>query len=515
MTVGDRGPAGTYGASMIDTVFAFFALAWVPWALSAALVLGALALWLRFRLRLRPINEGLDAALAVIREASAPIAFRDRFPSLDQQLAANPIIGDAWRAFAQTLVSVPGQEGALGATRRPADDFNEAVLGHAGVNLRFYMAVPNYLVGLGLLFTFLGLVAALYFASAGVAAGSVQGAQGALRDLLAAATFKFVTSIAGLGTSIVYSWREKTQLYRVARRLGQLCTALEQRLVPVTPEYLGVIQLDELNSQTALLRRLGRHLHVTIPETIEERLAAELIESIQPLREGFANAAARLARLDEQLADRLAGAPPKAAVAISGTRGVEADGALAGLLEELRRLRETIEGLPAMLPAPPPPWTSADAELGRALPGFVELFETSIAGIDALDSRLELSLSRIGTALNQLRPIAVVGSDAQAEAARSHLGAGIHDLADMRRELGELGRMFREVAADSRAVLAAHHAHAEGRDPELLLALDQLSRNVQRFNERVRSFIGRVDEELARSSKLFSGVVGGIDQRSR
>ncbi len=427
---------------MIETVFGFFALAWVPWALSAVLVLGAVAVWLQFRLRLRPIDEGLDAALGVVREASNPITFRDRFPTIDQRLAANPIIGDAWRAFAQTLVQVPGQEGALGATRRPADDFNETVLGHAGVNLRFYMAVPNYMVGLGLLFTFLGLVAALYFASAGVTAGSVQGAQGALRDLLAAATFKFVTSIAGLGTSIVYSWREKTQLYRVGRRLGQLCTALEQRLVSVTPEYLGVIQLDELKSQSALLRRLGRQLHVTIPETIE--------------------------------------------------------------------------GLPAALPAAAPSSsTTADAELGRALPGFIELFEMSTAGIDALDSQLELALGRIRTALGQLGSIAAVGSEAQAEAARGHLGASLHDLADMRRALEELGRTFREVAANSRAVLAAHHARAEGQDPELLAALEQLSRNVQRFNERVRGFIGRLDEELARSSKLFSGVAGGFDQRPR
>jgi hypothetical protein len=78
--------------------------------------------------------------------------------------------------------------------------------------------------------------------------------------------------------------------------------------------------------------------------------------------------------------------------------------------------------------------------------------------------------------------------------------------------------MFRDVTADSRALLAAHHAHgpiAEDRDPELAAALDQLSRTVQRFNERVRAFIGQVDEELARSSQLLTSVVGGLEQRSR
>ena len=190
---------------MIDTLFAFFAHSWVPWGLSGALVLGAFAIWLDFRRRLQPVLAGIEEALAIIEDAASPAAFRDRFPTIDAALAANPIIGEAWRTFARTLVPVPGQDAVLGATRRPAEDLNEAVLASAGLNLRFYMAVPNYLVGLGLLFTFLGLVAALYFASAGVAAANVQEAQGALRDLLSAATFKFATSIAGLGASIAYS----------------------------------------------------------------------------------------------------------------------------------------------------------------------------------------------------------------------------------------------------------------------------------------------------------------------
>ena len=85
----------------------------------------------------------------------------------------------------------------------------------------------------------------------------------------------------------------------------------------------------------------------------------------------------------------------------------------------------------------------------------------------------------------------------------------------MRSEFEGLGRMFREVTADSRAVLEAHHGRAEERDAELVAALEQLSRNVQRFNERVRSFVGRMDEELARSSKLLTGVVGGLESGSR
>jgi methyl-accepting chemotaxis protein len=495
---------------MIEAVFGFFALAWVPWALSALLVLGALAVWLHFRLRLRPVIEGLDAALEVVGTASSPTAFRDRFASIDHALAANPIVGDSWRAFAQTLVPVPSQDGALGATRAPEHDFDERILARAGVNLRLYAAVPNYLVGLGLLFTFLGLVAALYFASAGVAATSVQDAQGALRDLLAAATFKFVTSIAGLGASIAYSWREKSQLYRIARRLGALCTALDHRLVPVTREALGVLQLEEMKAQGALLRRLGRGLHVTVPQTVEERLASELIAAVKPMRDGFAAAAQRLAEFDVAAAARLIAAPAAPVAAAAADPGAQA-----ALLEELARLRAALEALPEMLPRPAP---AADTELGRTLPRFIELFESSTVGIDAMAERLELALARLKAPLDQLRGAAIERAAGDGDETLSQLGSGLRALVEIRRELERLGRMFRDVTADSRALLAAHHAHgpiAEDRDPELAAALDQLSRTVQRFNERVRAFIGQVDEELARSSQLLTSVVGGLEQRSR
>lgn len=494
---------------MIETVFAFFALSWVPWVLSGVLVLGALAIWIHFRWRLEQVLSGLDDALAIVEDPPAPPAFRDRFPSIDAALANNAIIGEAWRGFAQTLVPVPGQDMVLGATRRPADDLNETILAGAGVNLRFFMAVPNYLVGLGLLFTFLGLVAALYFASAGVTAATIQDAQGALRDLLSAATFKFVTSIAGLGASIVYSWREKDHLYRVSRSLARLCASLEARLVPVTREYLGMMQLDELRSQSAIMRRIGRNLHVTVPDTVEERLAAELIEAVQPMREGFTQAAARLAKLDERLAERLA--EPAAAVA-PGLSIVREQAGLGPLLEELRRLRAAVEALP--LSASPGSSGPSDAtELVRALPSFVKLFEVSTEGLRTLDLRLEQALGRMKTALDLLRTEST--TPAAVSTALDRLKSSLGGLAEMRRELDGLGRDFRNVAATSRTILEAQLDRDASHTPELVAALDRLSRNVERFNERVRAFVVHADEELARSSRLLTGVVSDLEQEPR
>jgi hypothetical protein len=503
---------------MIDLAFGFFALSWVPWTLSGLLIAGALTIWLDFRRRLRPVLDGLEDALRVIEEAPSASALHDRFSSINQRLASNPVIGEAWRAFVGTLVPVPGQDGVLGATRRPREDLNESILTSAGVNLRFYTAVPNYLVGLGLLFTFAGLVAALYFASAGVAAASIQEAQGALRHLLAAATFKFVTSIAGLGASIVYSSREKTHLYRLGHRLDALCTALEQRLVPVTPEYLGTVQLAEMRNQSLLLRRLGRHLHVTIPDTIEERLASELLDAIAPMREGFARAAERIGRMDDALAARLldgATAAPAAAQAAGqgawlGARqggGAIDQPALGQIVDELRLVREAVVGLPAALPAAPPQAVQGlgtGGPVGPLLAKLIELLETSSAGIAALDTSIDASLGQIKQAYRRASPAGRLPGQATTQIEDS-----VARLAEVRAELGELGRGFREVAASSRTMLGGGDGQSEA---ALMAEIEQLGQHVLRFNERVRSFVRRVDEELARSAQLLSSVVDRTEE---
>jgi phosphate uptake regulator len=49
-------------------------------------------------------------------------------------------------------------------------------------------------------------------------------------------------------------------------------------------------------------------------------------------------------------------------------------------------------------------------------------------------------------------------------------------------------------------------------DAALMAELEELGQHVLRFNERVRSFVRRVDEELARSSRLLSSAVDRAEE---
>ncbi|GBD44270.1 hypothetical protein HRbin40_01755 [bacterium HR40] len=360
--------------SVSDDLFRLLARPELPWLLSAAIACGALVIWGVFRSRLAVVLDALDRAIAVVEESDGPAGFRNRFATISRALADNPVVGGAWRAFAPTLEPAPRPTEVLGYTRRPQEHFDESLLLASGFNLRFYQAVPNLLVGLGLLFTFVGLIAALHFASGGVRAPDVAVAQSALGDLLAAATFKFATSIAGLASSILFSWREKTQLHRVQARILRFCHALEARTVPLTSESLALVQIEELRRQSTELQRLvGTGLH-DLPARVEEQLERELREAVAPLRAAIAELALRLGRDPSWLghiaqpepARRWQG-PTLPRVEVVGERDLGRS-----VLDELREIRRLLEmaqsspgpsakgGGDATSPAQPESWTTVE-----------------------------------------------------------------------------------------------------------------------------------------------------------
>jgi len=308
-----------------DWIWRLAATPWMPWLLSALILLFAIATWLDFRLRMARVTRGLDRAIGTVTQVDGPTAFRQRYAAIYEEIAKNPVLGEIWRGYATTIAPMPANDQAIGYTRPPNDALNESIVARAGINLRYYAAVPNFLVGSGLLFSFIGLVSALYIARDGVLGGTVLETQTALGELLGAATFKFATSIAGLFASILFSWAEKRQLYALHHRLHRLCDALSARMVPVTTESLMLAQLERTRSIEHQLTRLSRAVYVRVPEALEDTLADELASAIQPLRKAIERAGnALVERVPGLIADshaQLAEAASQAEQAANGAAG--------------------------------------------------------------------------------------------------------------------------------------------------------------------------------------------------
>lgn len=148
------------------------------------------------------VRLAIAVARRQVRRLRGVSDFAVGYSDLTRMLERNAVIGHAWGEFAETLVP---DERAVRNTVRPQSFINIGAAREQFAGLKMMNAIPGYFVGLGLLFTFIGLVFALNKAAASTGAGSAEAMTHSLNELLSAATFKFGTSIAGLGSSLVLS----------------------------------------------------------------------------------------------------------------------------------------------------------------------------------------------------------------------------------------------------------------------------------------------------------------------
>ncbi len=197
-------------------------------ALSLAMVLAGVLLLVYFWVaRFAPARRDMRAVAVALQRIPAPID-RERLQQIDALMERYNIVTRSWKLFRATLTTRP--DGRILAEVPPDRYFDMSVLERVGLRLRVFLGLPNDFVGLGLVFTFMGLVAGLYFASRSMMSADLAVARDGLILLLHAATFKFMTSIAGIGVSIMLSWGQRILLGNIEAELSEIRFLLEERL---------------------------------------------------------------------------------------------------------------------------------------------------------------------------------------------------------------------------------------------------------------------------------------------
>lgn len=271
--------------SLLESVFSLFKNPQIAIGLTLAILVAGVTAAGLFAAEVRQRRAPIVTLTAwLIREASDQQRFAERVDDFAAALPAvhAPLV-HAWEEFSETLLrpdpSRVGEPIVVRNTVRPSSYFNVQATVEAGFGLPFWQALPNYFVGFGLLCTFLGLVSGLHFAADGVAGADVSVARQALQDLLRAATFKFLTSIAGVLASLGLSVFVRAQTQRLQRALDDLCNALEARMVLVTPESLGLEQLREQQRLAAAMERFNTDFAVQLADALEQRLTRAMTGS--------------------------------------------------------------------------------------------------------------------------------------------------------------------------------------------------------------------------------------------
>ncbi len=214
---------------------------------------------------------------------------------LRAKLGRHPILGEAWRSFDDTLVAPEFSDEPLRQTLRVQTFFNASVARDRLAGLKMMPSIPGYFVGIGLLLTFFGLVLALNEAAIGTTSNEVGAMRLATARLLQVATFKFASSIAGLGASIILSILFRAYAIVIETAFDVFCRTVEQELVFAPPQTatlemnrLLLAQLDELRDLNG--PAFGDRLAVAVAPPLQ----LAMLEAVQPLSAMIADAVGRL-----------------------------------------------------------------------------------------------------------------------------------------------------------------------------------------------------------------------------
>lgn len=266
-------------------------------ALCLAIVAAAVAVYAYYHRRIVAILEDLEAAKSCLARVENASQFWIQIDDISRKITARRALAGPWKEFRKTLLVPPTR--ATAETRvlstRSADEFfhEDAILGST-INTRLIAAVPSYLTGAGIFGTFVGLVAGIYLATSGLQ-GPPEEVHQALTRLLMGASVAFMTSIAGLGTSILFSWRERLLHRDLLVRLGAFNKRLDVFLTLITPESLLQDALGVARDQLDLQRQTRDDVRSLAAA------AASLVEASTEQSASSASSRAEMAAMREQL----------------------------------------------------------------------------------------------------------------------------------------------------------------------------------------------------------------------
>jgi DNA anti-recombination protein RmuC len=265
---------------------------WTPGIVSlvlmAAAILAAVLHWWRtwqrrraLRWAIRLVERAMDRASFVVELPRINRAFvqtrdsRRRWPGFLRPAEYRRPIAVAWGEYNETMVAPEQDQGGGGVMRnslRPATFFDTEEL---GFGQGWWRILPGLFVSVGLLLTFLGLIAAL------TAIGGDEINDDSLRELLNAASAKFIMSLTGLACSIVLTVLFRIRADAIDRQVRRLGHALEKRLRFLSLEEIAANQLHVLRQQDTALRSLATEMVAELARPLREELPAAIATSIR------------------------------------------------------------------------------------------------------------------------------------------------------------------------------------------------------------------------------------------
>ena len=269
----------------------------------------AIAAWavrehLRYSKQFHIFEGHIRDGVGLLSSITGPTDFYHRLRSLAQSLEANLVLGKRWKEYRATLLPARGEK-PLRSPRAAAEFFNEDLYRSGDIDVRAYEALPNQFVGVGLCFTFFGLIFSLFIAQNVISASADQ-ATSELSNLLQAASFKFITSVVALVASVVFVFAKNRRLFQTEKEIGAFCDQLERLIPPVTPEELADESNQELARQGEQLEAANKILATGIADALENKLTSAMVAANEPLLQTIRHMTERLSDINRSALEHMA-----------------------------------------------------------------------------------------------------------------------------------------------------------------------------------------------------------------
>ncbi|WP_166422952.1 hypothetical protein [Paraglaciecola sp. 20A4] len=202
----------------------------------------------------------------------------------DDYMSKTTYLSDSWREFNETLLipeldfDIEDEDWKILNTHHTSTYFNQRYILWSKVNMRWFNTLPNILTGMGILGTFVGLVAGIYIAAPGLSADDIGKAKEALNILLSGASLAFLTSIAGLISSIFFSRAEKNKIHNFDKLCQKFVSEIDERVEYFSAERLSNKVLQESKKQSFALESFADDLAVIMQKQLTEPLVTAINE---------------------------------------------------------------------------------------------------------------------------------------------------------------------------------------------------------------------------------------------
>ncbi|RFC62260.1 hypothetical protein DYI37_17300 [Fulvimarina endophytica] len=450
------------------------------------------------------------------------LAYSDKHDDIRGRLTGSFFVGHAFKEFCETLV-VPDERGKpIVNTVRPQSFINASLARERLPGLKIMPSIPGYFVGIGLLLTFIGLVLALSKAGEATQAGDADSMTIALNGLLAVASFKFATSIAGLGTSIFLAIFFRIYQVLLESSFGKFCETLENGLVYQAPQSISAEMSQTLKEQLRELKditqgeffsRMGREMEPIVARAVSGAMTPvgdRIYEAVGNIsQQGTAGMEAMITSFSENV-QMGAGAELKA---LAETLA-QMEKTLSGLQNELRgsgedvsrRLSEAAEGLKALVDTAGSNMEESSAKSRDAFAEIAQALKESLSGAgEGLNAKISSAADASARQIDETMANVLGRLDAQI----SQLGAGLNAIQEtMASEAARTEEEGRKRRSDADALADAERERAMTRTKEWEAAQRSAQEGLAESVSEVAGRLTAAVEEATRRVEARFGELG-------